>query len=72
MAETVKRTRKTATEVAKTTPEVTEEEAQINQSDYLKANMIKFANELIEQLRGKQITGSEYIGKIIDIYNAVK
>lgn len=43
-----------------------------NSAEGLKENMINLANEIIEQIRGKQVDGAEYITKVVDIYNAVK
>lgn len=64
MAETAKKAVKRNTDVAENTP--------TNQTEKLKANMINLANSLIRRVEAKEITGSEYISKIVDIYNAVK
>lgn len=64
MAETAKKAVKRNTDVVENTP--------TNQTEKLKANMINLANSLIRRVEAKEITGSEYISKIVDIYNAVK
>lgn len=50
----------------------TTEASEQNSTEALKENMIALANEIIEQVRGKQVDGAEYITKVVDIYNAVK
>lgn len=69
MAETKRTARKTA-EVAN--EEVTIIPTTIKPAEELKANMINLANSLIRRVEAKEITGSEYISKIVEIYNAVK
>lgn len=61
MAETKRTVKKTETETVA-----------VNQAEELKSNMINLANSLIKRVEAKEITGSEYISKIVDIYNAVK
>lgn len=61
MAETKRTVKKTETETVA-----------VNQVEELKSNMINLANSLIKRVEAKEITGSEYISKIVDIYNAVK
>lgn len=61
MAETKRAVKKTETETIV-----------VNQVEELKSNMINLANSLIRRVEAKEVTGSEYISKIVDIYNAVK
>lgn len=50
----------------------TTEASEQNSTEALKENMITLANEMIEQVRGKQVDAPVFISKIVDIYNAVK
>lgn len=59
-------------ETKRTVKKTEAETVSINQTDELKSNMINLANSLIRRVEAKEITGSEYISKIVDIYNAVK
>lgn len=58
----------------KTTTDITETETSAKNGEVaeLKTNMITLANTLIRKIEGKEIEGSEYVSKIVEIYNAVK